>query len=69
MDKETILALASTIYFRAKWSGEFSEANTVPDTFHADSGDMTCDFMHSGSSGQVYHIQFFCNCQLIKHGI
>lgn len=47
MDKETILALASTIYFRAKWSGEFSEANTVPDTFHADSGDTTCDFMAS----------------------
>ena len=32
MDKETILALASTIYFRAKWDGEFSEANTTPDT-------------------------------------
>ena len=32
MDQETILALASTIYFRAKWDGEFSEANTAPDT-------------------------------------
>ena len=34
MDQETILALASTIYFRAKWNGEFSEANTVPDTYY-----------------------------------
>lgn len=54
MDKETILALASTIYFRAKWSGEFSEANTVPDTFHADSGDTTCDFMRQRGTNTYY---------------
>lgn len=54
MDQETILALASTIYFRAKWDGEFSEANTVPDTFHADSGDMTCDFMRQRGTNTYY---------------
>ena len=54
MGKETILALASTIYFRAKWSGEFSEANTVPDTFHADSGDTTCDFMRQRGTNTYY---------------
>ena len=54
MDKETILALASTIYFRAKWDGEFSEANTAPDTFHADSGDMTCDFMRQRGTNTYY---------------
>ena len=54
MDKETILALASTIYFRAKWNGEFSEANTVPDTFHADSGDTTCDFMRQRGTNTYY---------------
>ena len=54
MDKETILALATTIYFRAKWSGEFSESNTSPDTFHADSGDVTCDFMHQSGTNTYY---------------
>lgn len=54
MDKETILALATTIYFRAKWSGEFSESNTSPDTFHADNGDVTCDFMHQSGTNTYY---------------
>ena len=54
MDKETILALATTIYFRAKWSGEFSENSTSPDTFHADSGDVTCDFMHQSGTNTYY---------------
>ena len=54
MGKETILALATTIYFRAKWSEEFSESNTSPDTFHADSGDVTCDFMHQSGTNTYY---------------
>ena len=54
MDKETILALATTIYFRAKWSGEFSESNTSPDTFHTDNGDVTCDFMHQSGTNTYY---------------
>ena len=54
MDKETLLALATTIYFRARWSGEFSESNTSPDTFHADSGDVTCDFMHQSGTNAYY---------------
>ena len=54
MDQETILALASTIYFRAKWDGEFSKANTAPDTFHADSGDTTCDFMRQRGTNTYY---------------
>ena len=54
MDQETILALASTIYFRAKWDGEFSEANTAPDTFHADSGDTACDFMRQRGTNTYY---------------
>ena len=54
MDKETILALATTIYFRAKWAGEFSEERTSPDTFHARSGDVTCNFMHQGGTNTYY---------------
>ena len=46
---ETILALATTIYFQAKWHTEFSPQATVPGTFHALTADLTCDFMHSST--------------------
>ncbi len=49
-----ILTLASTIYFRGKWQYEFSPDNTKPRTFHADSGDLTCDFMHKDQIGATY---------------
>ena len=54
-----ILALALTIYFRAKWDGEFSESNTKPDTFHADNGDVTCDFMHQSNTNTYYWSERF----------
>jgi len=46
LSKETILALATTIYFRAKWSSEFSESRTEEGVFYGASGDVKCDFMH-----------------------
>lgn len=46
---ETVLALASTIYFQAKWQTEFLPHATAPGTFHALTGDLTCDFMHSST--------------------
>ena len=42
---ETILALATTIYFKAKWAEEFSEGLTEKDIFHSANGDTTTDFM------------------------
>lgn len=42
---ETILALATTIYFQAKWAEEFSESRTEKDIFHGANGDTTADFM------------------------
>lgn len=54
LSEDVVLALATTIYFRAKWGQEFQEENTTPDTFHAPSGDITCDFMHSSGTGTYY---------------
>lgn len=55
LDPETVLALASTIYFRGKWSSEFSPSRTEPEIFHAPDGDVECDFMHqSGGTGTYY---------------
>lgn len=53
-----VMALSSTILFRAKWSGEFSAQRTEPGTFHAPGGDETCDFLHADRQGYYYGTQF-----------
>lgn len=35
LEPETVLALATTVYFRAKWNNEFQESGTEPGIFHA----------------------------------
>lgn len=52
---ETILALASTIYFSAKWTDDFNENLTTPDTFHTPEGDVTVDFMHAEYLAYAYY--------------
>ena len=54
LDKETILALATTVYFKAKWKFEFSKEKTTPETFHAPSGDVETDFMHQRDDQNYY---------------
>ncbi len=53
-DPNTILALATTVYFKAKWGKEFSPEDTAPQTFHAPGGDMETDFMHQSSNRYYY---------------
>lgn len=50
LDAETVLALATTVYFRAKWLNQFSEENTSPQIFHSPDGDVETDFMHEWDS-------------------
>lgn len=47
MDPQTVMALASTIYYRAKWRSEFLEAQNTQSVFHAPEGDRTVTFMNS----------------------
>ena len=54
LNDRTVLALATTIYFRAKWAAEFREEDTAPGTFHASDGDVTCDFMRQSGSDTYY---------------
>lgn len=54
MNPETVLGLATTVCFRAKWANEFYEGNTTEDIFHAPSGDMTCEFMHQSGTNNYY---------------
>lgn len=43
---ETVLALASTVWFQDRWDGTFPEENTAPGVFHAPRGDVERDFLH-----------------------
>jgi len=47
MDPATVLALASTIYYRAKWTNEFGEGANTEDVFHSTSGDVTATYMNT----------------------
>ena len=51
LPEDTVMALASTVYFKGTWSWKFSKDATSPDVFHAPDGDLTCDFMHSTQNG------------------
>lgn len=57
MDGDTVLALATTVYYRAKWSAEnrFLAKNSTQGVFHTPSGDTTCTFMNN----QLYHNPYF----------
>ncbi|MBR3950112.1 MAG: hypothetical protein IKJ84_05495 [Oscillospiraceae bacterium] len=45
MSPDTVLALASTILYQAKWHTEFREENSEPSIFHAPGGDTQVTFM------------------------
>ena len=51
---ETLLALASTVYFRGAWSDPFSESSTAEGVFHSPAGDVTCEFLKEGQSNNYY---------------
>ena len=56
---ETVIALVSTIYFRAKWGSEFSKSATADGVFHAPDGDVTHKFMHETMESTYYAADSF----------
>ncbi len=54
-NSETILALATTVYFRAKWDNEFQKSQTKTDVFHAANGDTEVKFMHKTDYYGTYY--------------
>ncbi len=48
---DTVLALASTVYYRARWSDEFSKSASTEGPFHAPGGDVTATYMHESHLG------------------
>ena len=47
MPEQTVMALASTIYYRAKWTSEFYEEYNTQDVFHTPSGDTDATYMNT----------------------
>lgn len=44
-DYSTVLGLASTVYFKARWTNEFSKHTTVSEPFYGTKGTKNVDFM------------------------
>ena len=53
-EEDTLMALASTILFRAKWDDEFDESNTAKGTFNTLTGAVETDFMSDSGSNDYY---------------
>ena len=52
---DTILALASTIYYQAKWDSRFMAEKNTTDVFHAPGGDVTVEYMNKVGMEGVYY--------------
>lgn len=59
LSPNAVLALATTIYFKAQWSDAFSETATEADTFRAPFGNVTVDFMHQSDIDTYYWSERF----------
>lgn len=51
---ETVMALATTVNFYARWNTEFKKEKNEEATFHGTSGDKTCDFMYASYDDTYY---------------
>ncbi len=59
LDKDTALALVTTLYFKAAWASRFNEARTSDETFHAENGDRETPFMHKSLKTAYYRGEHF----------
>lgn len=55
LSPDTLLSLASTVYFNGRWESEFPEHLTKADTFHAVKGSQTIDFMYQRLDGKPFY--------------
>ena len=54
LNQGTVLALATTVFYQAKWQQEFSPALTSDAIFYAAGGNVTCDMMQGTYYGNYY---------------
>lgn len=51
---DTVMAIASTVAFKARWDSEFNKENNVVDVFHALDGDVECTYMRKSKRTTLY---------------
>lgn len=61
---ETVLALASTLYYKGRWQDEFSKKATADAVFHAAEEDITCAFMNRHTVMNYYRGDSFAAISL-----
>lgn len=54
LSAETVMALATTVAFQAKWSNEFNSSRTEEGVFHGAAGDTTVEYMHQSPDTNYY---------------
>lgn len=54
LDPRTVMALASTIHYQAKWNQTFQAENTSPQEFFSPEGTVTADFLHMDQVSYYY---------------
>lgn len=55
LDPQTLMTLATTIYFQAKWDGEFTKKSNTTEMFHSPYKDIFCEFMNQTDSHGTYY--------------
>lgn len=55
LDPRTLMTLATTIYFQAKWDIEFSEKNNTTGVFHSPDRNVYCKFMNQTENYGTYY--------------
>lgn len=55
LDPNSMLAMASTIYFQSQWNDAFDSKNNTQEMFHAVTGDVECTFMNA----DLYEMNYY----------
>ncbi len=55
LDPETVMALYSTVYFRAKWDYQFDKSKNDTKIFHAANGDIQTEFMNDTDTFGMFY--------------
>lgn len=55
LDPLTVMAMYSTVYFRAKWDNQFSKSSNDFRTFHSPGGDVQTEFMNDMNTFGMFY--------------
>ncbi len=55
LDPETVMALYSTVYFRAKWDNQFDKSKNDTKIFYAANGDIQTEFMNDTDTYGMFY--------------